>query len=78
MKEETKLYRPLSEDGLLGFGSNLNLQLDSLYDPRDAAFLTALLLGDKGSMEPNDKLIFKCASLMHMLVVSGIHVGIVT
>lgn len=45
---------------------------------RSAAELTlAVLLGDKGAIDPQTKKAYQLSGAMHLLVVSGLHVGIV-
>jgi len=46
-------------------------------DKRSNAFIKALLLGDKSSLDPSTKKAFSIAGATHVLAVSGLHVGII-
>lgn len=51
--------------------------LNSFYSQEDAALLSALILGDKTSIETSVKHRFAQTGIMHVLAVSGLHAGIV-
>lgn len=54
-------------------------KIDHLYqNSSQAAILKALLLGQKENVSSKTKEVFKRAGLMHILAVSGLHVGIVS
>ena len=44
---------------------------------QSSAFIKALLLGDKSSLDPSTKKAFSIAGATHVLAVSGLHVGII-
>jgi competence protein ComEC len=46
-------------------------------DNESNAFIKALLLGDKSSLDPSTKKAFSIAGATHVLAVSGLHVGII-
>ena len=56
--------------------SVLTKQLNSVLDAREASIANALLLGDKAELTSSTKSAFKAAGAMHVLAVSGLHVGI--
>jgi competence protein ComEC len=49
--------------------------LNNATDPKTAGLLTALLLGDKSTIDENMKLDFANTGVIHVLAVSGLHVG---
>lgn len=51
-------------------------KINSVLDEREASIANALLLGDKSSLSLSTKSGFKSAGAMHVLAVSGLHVGI--
>ena len=51
--------------------------LNDATDPKTAGLLTALLLGDKSTIDENMKLDFANTGVIHVLAVSGLHVGYV-
>jgi len=55
----------------------LDDQLKNLHNPETAAFLKGLLLGDRGEMDYETKTEFINSGVVHVLSVSGLHVGYV-
>jgi competence protein ComEC len=53
----------------------LSSRLDSAFDPRQAGFLKALFLGDKGGVEEEFKDLFAKTGTLHILAVSGFNTG---
>ena len=49
--------------------------VNNAADPKTAGLLTALLLGDKSSIDENLKTDFANTGVIHVLAVSGLHVG---
>lgn len=45
--------------------------------PRSFALLSAILLGDKSAMEKSDQQVFSETGTMHVMAVSGLHVGLI-
>lgn len=61
------------------FRQNLKKRIEVRFeDPRKAGLLKALLLGIKTDVNPQDKNDFKRAGMLHILAVSGLHVGIIS
>jgi competence protein ComEC len=61
----------------------LRASIDSLYPPwtvegRDGAVLKAVLLGDRSSLDASTMEDFRKSGLFHLLVVAGLHVGLLT
>lgn len=52
-------------------------QLRQVLSPENSALAAALLLGSKGDLSKNQKATFQAAGAMHVLAVSGMHVGVV-
>src|SRR5262249_38266357 len=52
-------------------------ELDSLLasDPRSAATLRAMLLGDRSFVDRDESIAFQKTGVFHILVVAGLHVG---
>lgn len=50
---------------------------ESLAEPGAAGVLKALVLGEKEDLDPETREIFARAGVMHVLAVSGLHVGII-
>lgn len=48
------------------------------FDPQTAAFLVAVLTGDRSMTDPEVKDTFSASGLAHLLALSGLHVGILT
>ncbi len=48
------------------------------FTPATAAFLAAVLTGDRSMTEPEIKATFSASGLAHLLALSGLHVGILT
>jgi competence protein ComEC len=51
-------------------------KVDTLWQPRDAALTAAMLLGDTTSLQREDSQAFQRTGAYHILVVSGMNVGI--
>lgn len=56
--------------------TELNLQLKKVCSPRTHAVASALILGDKALLDRDTRNEFNTAGAMHVLAVSGLHVGI--
>lgn len=54
----------------------LSETLDNNFDPKNAAVLKAIILGDKSELDHETRATFGNAGAMHVLAVSGLHVGI--
>lgn len=54
-----------------------NIFEKSISDTRSLGVIKALVLGNKGELDPEMKLTFATAGVMHVLAVSGLHVGII-
>jgi len=58
--------------------SSVKAQIDEFIAfPRERAIITALMLGIKDNLDDEVKLAYSSAGAMHVLAVSGLHVGIV-
>ncbi|MGH8701808.1 MAG: ComEC/Rec2 family competence protein, partial [Burkholderiales bacterium] len=55
---------------------NLQRRIQSLWSPEDAALLSAMLFGERVSIGRNQRLDFQRTGTYHILVVSGMNVGI--
>ena len=53
-------------------------QIHSLWQPREAALIDALLIGDEAFITRDVRTDFQRSGVYHVLVVSGMHVGILT
>ena len=66
---------------LLAWGYQTRLRLFALIDryfsPRSGGLLKALLLGERAYLNPDIKQGFRDAGVMHVLAVSGLHLGII-
>ena len=49
----------------------------AVSDPQDRAVLTALVTGDKRGLDPSTKMAYKNSGAMHILALSGLHIGII-
>ncbi len=56
---------------------NINSIIERLYAPKAAALLRGLLLADRGEIESQTKTYFVNAGVVHVLAVSGLHVGFI-
>lgn len=54
-----------------------NIIFEFIPEPREQAILTALLLGIKDHLDNETKAAYSSAGAMHVLAVSGLHVGII-
>ncbi len=50
--------------------------LSRAFDARDDGLARALLLGDRGRLDPEDRRLFRRTGQAHLLAVSGLHVGL--
>ncbi|MBP3311076.1 MAG: ComEC/Rec2 family competence protein [Butyricicoccus sp.] len=50
-------------------------KLDGMLSPRSAAFLKALLFGDRSGLSTHDRQSFQKSGLSHVMAVSGMHIG---
>lgn len=50
--------------------------LESQYGPEESGLLEALLLGDRGAVDPETEGDFRRAGLGHLMAVSGFHIGL--
>jgi competence protein ComEC len=71
-KEQSIVYRLLHIRKLL-----LNKLENNVFEKREKAVLSSLLLGFTGNLDPELKNAYATAGVMHILSVSGLHVGIV-
>lgn len=60
-----------------GIRANLTRSLDASLGEEEAGIAKALLLGDKSTLSIDTKKSFSNAGAMHVLAVSGLHVGII-
>lgn len=65
---------PLTLRPLL-WAQTLKARLMDLFDAKDAAFLQALMLGDRSGLPVSTEQDFSKAGLSHVMAVSGMHVG---
>lgn len=71
-KEATSLY-----DNIQNIKISIVKKLDTFsWSPKVLGFLKAFVLGDRTSLNTNLKNDFKNAGLMHILAISGLHIGI--
>ncbi|MHB1686024.1 MAG: DNA internalization-related competence protein ComEC/Rec2 [Ignavibacteriaceae bacterium] len=56
---------------------NLNQEINSLFAPQTAALVKGLLLADRSEIDPEAKVDFINSGVMHVLAVSGLHVGFI-
>ena len=56
---------------------NLMSRMSPFFSSRSFALFLGLLLGDKSYLESQDKQLFQRAGLMHILSVSGMHIGLI-
>ncbi len=66
----------LAQAALSAWRRNLKRRLESLWSPEDAALLSAMLFGERVSLERSQRLDFQRTGTYHILVVSGMNVGI--
>ncbi len=59
------------------FKNRLNGALKPWLSERAAALFAGLILGDKDGIEETDRFLFQQAGLMHILSVSGMHLGLI-
>lgn len=59
----------------LGFRKDLLKKTDDYFKKPYSGLFKSLIIGDKAALEPQTKENFADAGLMHVLVVSGLHVG---
>ena len=57
--------------------SSLITYVDKVFSVSSSAFYKALLLGDKSSLDSDEKTSYQHTGIMHVLAVSGFHVGII-
>ncbi|HED04077.1 MAG TPA: ComEC family competence protein [Candidatus Fraserbacteria bacterium] len=79
--EQLKVQAPRQGNRLLAWGYRTRLRLFALIDryfsPRSGGLLKALLLGERAYLNPDIKQGFRDAGVMHVLAVSGLHLGII-
>lgn len=51
-------------------------RIEEVYPRRQAGILAAMLIGDKGEMEEEDRNEWRIGGISHMLVISGLHLSI--
>ena len=56
--------------------ASLGAVLDAHHDPAVAGFLKAILLGDRSDIDPEVKEAFVTTGTVHVLALSGLHVGV--
>jgi len=66
---------PFLINGIRAVQNYVRRTLSSSTEPKTAGLLTALLLGDKSSIDENLKTDFANTGVIHVLAVSGLHVG---
>ncbi len=66
---------PLSVSWIRSAQAFVRNSLNDATDSKTAGLLTALLLGDKSTIDENMKLDFANTGVIHVLAVSGLHVG---
>ncbi len=59
------------------YKNTILLRLDQVLSPRAHALFAGLILGDKSEITPAEKRQFQQAGLMHILSVSGMHLGLI-
>ncbi len=79
---EDIVHIPSSEFSISGFFNRFRDQMESLIDshyqnPRHAAFQKAILLGVSDELDDELMLEFRKSGAIHVLAISGLHVGIV-
>ncbi len=57
--------------------NNILLRINRILDPRASSLFSGLILGDKSGIDIVDKDNFRKAGLMHILSVSGMHLGLI-
>ena len=57
--------------------NNLAASIDAFLPDTEASIAKALLLGDKGDLSKETRASFSSAGAMHVLAISGLHVGII-
>ena len=55
----------------------LSLLLDACYDESDASVMKAMLLGEKGMLDPELKELYQAGGIVHILSISGLHLSII-
>lgn len=55
----------------------LSLLLDACYDETDASVMKAMLLGEKGMLDPELKELYQAGGIIHILSISGLHLSII-
>ncbi len=82
LPEDFKIIKRPSWKGLKGLSLDIRKHFKKkidqhIEDPENAAIATAMLLGDDQSLSSEQQSSFSSAGAMHVLCVSGLHVGIV-
>jgi len=77
------LYQSQTPPSLSGVAQNINKHLSKRLDhpliaPKHQAIIKAILLGDKSELTPEIKQQFAASGAMHILALSGLHVGVAT
>ena len=79
-RREIQVLRNNQGHSLLQWGfetrESLFIKIDSLFDEPANELLKSLLLGDRTSLDENVEQAFKDSGVMHVLAVSGLHLGI--
>lgn len=57
--------------------NNILVRINRVLDPRASSLFAGLILGDKSGIDAADKQNFRKAGLMHILSVSGMHLGLI-
>ena len=74
------LSSPITWHGLLykieSFRQELEAKLKATLNPREAGLYIALLIGDRSNVPQDILENFKAAGIMHLLAISGMHLGI--
>lgn len=61
-------------EGLYRLGKHLGDQLSKIMPEREAGVLRAMLLGDRGDLDPELKALYQKGGILHVLSISGLHV----
>lgn len=64
------------KEGLFLLRQKLLTIFESYMSENDAAVMKAMLLGDKKSMEKEQKILFRQSGISHILAISGLHISI--
>lgn len=63
--------------GLYQFEQYAKKQLDDYLEPGDEGIMTAMLLGNKSSIESDVKELYRTVGIYHILAISGLHISMI-